>query len=270
MDDRDRKTKRSRKYPEQLTPESLQRCLEIERFDVESIPNADYRQIRIHNLDADSLLVLAHTSAWHQADTLRDAFAKHISCATSFRVHERVDGFVAPRFELHLPYVTLREVSSASDQWKGRDMDQEGESWLDLPLPEFGPNPTNRPDRFLIKKAHVSTVFCVWDYSKWVAYTFSKGGPKDVADHEPDESDAEESDTEDEGPEFKEDIFAPHNVDHGLYAEDPIRDPRDYFLRVVEVWIIYILREYTYLVRVLETCVRSWVRMTKAQHLYVL
>jgi len=262
LDDRDRKTKQGRDYPELLSPEDLQRHLEVERFGKEGLPNADYRQIRIHNLNPESLLALARTAACHQVDTLRDAFAKHISCATSFRVHERVEGFVVPRLELHLPYLTLREVSSTSCQWKSRDSSEEGEGWLDLPLPESGPDAEQRSNRFLIKKAHVSIVFCVWDYSKWVAYAFSKGGPMHTPGQETDASDEEDSDSEDDALEPKEDIFAPRDVDHGLYGDDPIRDPREYFLRVVDVWIIFILREYMYLVRVLEACVRAWVRMT--------
>ena len=193
---------------------------------------------------------------------LRDAFAKHISGATSFRVHESVNGFVTPRPELHLPYLSLRVVSSASDKWNNRDSTQEGESWLDLPLPDSELNSTSRPDRFLIEKAHISIVLCVWDYTKWVGYAFSKGGPAYAPDSEPDqdeESGGEESDTEGEGPVPKEDIFAPQTVNHGLYAEKPIRDPREYFLRIVDVWITFVLREYTYLVRVLEACVRAWV-----------
>jgi hypothetical protein len=242
--------------------------LEVERFGVENLPNVDYRQIRIHNLDPEALLALARTSACHQVDTLRDAFAKHISDATSLRVHERVDGFVTPRLELHLPYLSLRRVSSTSDEWKNRDLTKEGESWLDLPLPDSEWNTGSKPDRFLIEKAHISIVLCVWDYSKWVGYAFSKGGSAYTPDHEPDEDegpdgeggDIEDGDIEDEGPIPKEDIFAPPNEDHGLFADEPIRDPREYFLRVVDVWMVLILREYTYLVRVLEACVRTWVR----------
>jgi hypothetical protein len=259
LDDRERGTKESRSYPAALTAEELRRYLEIERFGATNLPDADYRQIRIHNLDPESLLALARTSACHQVDTLRDAFAKHISGATSFRVHERVDGFVIPRLELHLPYLMLREVSSTSDQWRNRNMTQEGESWLDLPLPDSEPITTDRPNRFLIEKAHISTVLCVWDYSKWVGYAFSKGGHTDILDNGSDESDGEDNDDDDDISVPKEDIFAPQNVNHDLYAEDPIRDPREYFLRIVGVWIIFVLREYTYLVRVLEACVRTWV-----------
>jgi hypothetical protein len=263
LDDRERGTNRSRKYPDTLTADELRQHLEVQRFGAAGLANADYRQIRIHNLNPESLLAIARTSACHQVDTLRDAFAKHISGETSFRVHERVIGFVTPRLELHLPYLTLREVASSSDQWKNRDLNEEGESWLDLPLPDSELNAASRPDRFLIEKAHFSIVLCVWDYSKWVGYAFSRGGPACTPDDEFDgveEMNGEDSDTEDDIPIPKEDIFAPRNVDHGLYAEDPIRDPRLYFLRIVDVWIVFVLREYTYLVRILEVCVVSWVR----------
>lgn len=262
LDDRERGTDRSRDYPSALTAEKLRQHLEVERFGEGGLPDVDYRQIRIHNLDPESLLALARTAACHQIDTLRDAFAKHISGATSFRVHERVDGFVTPRLELHLPYLTLREVTCSSDQWKNRDMTQDGESWLDLPLPGSDSDAANQSKRFLIEKAHISIVLCVWDYSKWVGYAFSKGGPARNPDAEPDEdeeSDGEHSDAEDDDPIPKEDVFAPLDGDHGLFADKLIRDPREYFLRIVNVWIILVLREYTYLVRVLEACVRTWV-----------
>ncbi|CAN9184743.1 unnamed protein product [Alternaria alternata] len=265
IDDRERSTNRSRDHPATLTAESLHRHLEVKRFGVAGIPDADYRQIRIHNLDRESLLALARTSECHQADTLRDVFAQHIQCKTSFRVHESVDGFVTPRLELHLPYSILREVSSASDEWKNRNTAQEGESWLDLPLPDTEINTASRSDRFLIEKAHISIVLCVWDYSKWVGYFFSKGDPTCKLDPEPEEKesdadndDEEDCDTEDDGPIPKEDIFAPRDVDHGLYADEPIRDPREYFLRIVDVWIIFVLRKYTFLVRMLDACVESW------------
>jgi hypothetical protein len=209
------------------------------------------------------MLALARTSACHQVDTLRDAFAKHISEATSLRVHERVDGFVTPRLELHFPYLSLRRVSSTSDEWKNRDLNKEGESWLDVPLPDSEWDGPSKLGRFLIEKAHISIVLCVWDYSKWVGYAFSKGGSPYTPDHEPDEdeeSDGEDGDIEDDGPIPKEDIFAPQIENHGLFADKPIRDPREYFLRIVDVWMNFILRQYTYLVRVLEACVRHWVR----------
>lgn len=266
LDDRERETNRSRDYPGILTPETLREHLEVERFGVKNLPNVDYRQIRIHNPDPEALLALARTSACHQVDTLRDAFAKHISDATSLRIHERVDGFVTPRPEFHLPYLSLRRVSSTSDEWKNRDLTKEGESWLDLPLPDSEWNVASKPGRFLIEKAHISIILCIWDYSKWVGYAFSKGDAAYTSDHESDEdegSDGEDSDIEDDGPIPKEDIFAPQNVNHGLFADKPIRDPKDYFLRVVDVWMVFVLRKYTYLVRVLEACIRTWVRSAR-------
>lgn len=276
LDDREHGTNRGREYPDFLTTDDLRRHLKLDRFGIKDQPDADHRQIAIRNLNRDTILVLAQTAACHQRDTLRDAISKHISCATSFRIHERVDGFVTPRLELHLPYLTLRRISSESDEWKARESSEEGESWLDLPSPKSNAREGNRLDRFLIKKSHTSIVLCIWDYSKWVGYAFFKGRPADSDGEDNDEADdAENSNAadeivEDDDPIPRKEIFAPEDDNHNMYADDPIRDPRRFFLRITGVWMRLVLREYAYLVAILESCVKAWVRRLLNVFIYIL
>ena len=270
LDDCKLGTKKSRRAFHSLTTDELHRHLRLERFDLRDYPNADYRKISIRNLNAKLILVLAQTAAHHQRDALRDAFSKHISCSTSLRIHEPVDGFVTPRLELHLPFLTLREVSSESHEWKARGPKDEGKRWLDLPLPASKSRGNYRPDRFLISESHTSIVLSVWDRSNWAGYAFFKG--MSVTDEE--ESD-EEAGGEDDGeglgdvadelaeendPKPKRDIFAPDGDSHDMYADDPIHDPRRYFLRITGVWMSFVVREYRYLVEELEAWVKAWVR----------
>ncbi|KAH8625777.1 hypothetical protein IG631_19656 [Alternaria alternata] len=49
----------------------------------------------------------------------------------------------------------------------------------------------DRPNRFLIKESHISIVLCTGDYSKWVGYSFSKGGSVGTDDEVNGEGDSE-------------------------------------------------------------------------------
>jgi hypothetical protein len=275
LDDRDHKKDESRECPHPLTTDKLHQKLRLKRFGLKGQPDADYRRISIRNINPDSIFVLAQTAAHHQRDTLRDAVSKHLDRKTSLRIHERTDGFVTPRPELHLPYLMLREVFSESDEWKARELGEEGESWLDIPLPMSKSRREDRPNRFLIKKSHTSIVLCVWDYSKWVGYGFFNGGPVGADDEVDDEGDGEgcgegDSDEADDGAEEgveenepipRREIFAPDDDNHDMYSDTLIHDPRRYFLRITGVWMRFVVREYTYLVEQLEAYVEAWVRI---------
>ncbi|CAN9392428.1 unnamed protein product [Alternaria alternata] len=283
LDDRDHKNDESRDCPHPLTIDKLRHQLRLERFGLEGQPDADYRRISIRNINPDSIFVLAQTAAHHQRDTLRDAVSKHLDCKTSFRIHERADGFVTPRLELHLPYLMLREVFHESNEWKAREPGEEGESWLDMPLPMSKAKREDRPDRFLIKKSHTSIVLCVWDYSKWVGYGFFRGGPVGADDEVDGEGDSEacgEGDSDgvyngaDEGVEENEpvprkEIFAPDDDSHDMYSDTLIHDPRRYFLRITGVWMRFVVREYTYLVGQLEAYVEAWQKNDRQRSLNV-
>jgi hypothetical protein len=272
LDDREHGTKKSRGHFESLTTDDLRRHLELNRFNLKDHPDADYRQISIRNLNPDSILVLAQTAACHQREVLKDAFSKHISCATSFRIHEKVNGFDTPCLEFHLPYLTLRKISSESDEWKAREPNEEGERWLDMPLPESAARGESGSNRFLVNASHTSIVLCVWDYTKWVGYGFFKGSPASTdsevdggVDSDNDSEgigDAADQVVEEHDPEPTREIFAPDNDGHDTYADDPIRDPRRYFLFIIGVWMNLVVREYRYLVEELGACVKTWVRWT--------
>jgi hypothetical protein len=251
LDDREYQTNSSRSYPDPMPVDQLQRYLSESRFEATGLPNAHRRLISVRNLDAKSLSTLAETAFFHQGEMLKDAFCQHLHFETSIRVHESLNGFVTPGLEFHLPYLTLRESNG-----KHSNMRKE---WADITF--LDRTDTARTDRHIIHEAHISIVICIWDYTIWTGYKLSKPCPFDAEDLtadldtgevEKDEGDQEEEEDDEEEEDLpREDIFAPDSGDHDM-NDDPIWDPRMYFLHIMAIWVSFILKEYTHLIRTLE------------------
>jgi hypothetical protein len=249
LDDREFETNSSRLYPECLTAEQLHHHLRRPRFNAEDLPDAHRRLVAVLNLNASTITTLAQTALFHQVDPLNDAFWKHINSETSLTVHEPLDGFVTPRLEFHMPYLTLRR--GVGDFLYGSEL------WEDI---SFLRGQASGSNRHLIYVAHISIVLCIWDYTTWTGYSFSRPCPLDTEELlGPDDDVVSEADSDSEADQEyeevpKEDIFAPGSGDHDM-NDEPIWDPRMYFLHVVAIWMNSITQEYTFLVRSLEELV---------------
>jgi hypothetical protein len=114
--------------------------------------------------------------------------------------------------------------------------------------------------RHIIRESQISVVICGWDNQNWVGWglfnTFSD--PTD------------EFDPEDERI-VSEDYYATDG-EHGpvIDANDPIWDPRRYWLRIVDIRVQLVLKEWSWLVRNIEAGVNAWVSVPILSSYHVL
>jgi hypothetical protein len=118
-----------------------------------------------------------------------------------------------------------------------------------------------RPQRYVIREAHTSIVICGWDNSKWVGWAFVNApfDPTTQGNDEDDEDDEDEG-QDDEPVILEEDYFAVDG-DGGIVhdANKPIWDPRRYWLRIIEIRILRIMKEWIWLVRFVEKGIEALV-----------
>jgi len=108
---------------------------------------------------------------------------------------------------------------------------------------------------YSIQKAHISLVVAGSDHYKWTGYAFANTGIGDLVF-----DDDEEYDLTEEGEEPPDlDYFPSDGQGDVLMSEYIIQDPRRYWLRVVELRLIIILKEWDYLVHKIEDSVHDWV-----------
>jgi hypothetical protein len=108
--------------------------------------------------------------------------------------------------------------------------------------------------RCFVREANVSVVICGWDRSKWTCWTLSNthSDPTIRDEEEPDDGDPQEdfNGTDGNGPE--EGIF--------INASEPVWDARAYWLRVVDLRMRIIYKEWKGLVMNTEVQVKAWMR----------
>ncbi|KEF57974.1 uncharacterized protein A1O9_05897 [Exophiala aquamarina CBS 119918] len=209
-------------------------------------PDADRRLIFITDLNSPSIHALISTASTTQASALRDALAKHLAFEPLIEV--RIETHGPSRFELcfHLP-VLLCRASETIDHRRhenGKPLRRTSDiSFLNL---EPG-----RPKEFLYE-AEVSCVIAGLHDHSWIAYCFV--------------------DTYfDSSNERRETIYEYHkdkvaeagmNMDPLTYgncdAEDPIWDPRLYFLEVCFQRTAPTVREWKHLVGKVEGSFRNY------------
>jgi hypothetical protein len=107
--------------------------------------------------------------------------------------------------------------------------------------------------RYVVRRSHISIVICGWSHSKWVCWAFSNTDKDPTA---PDEDPAEEFDLQED-----------HVATDGNGPEDgrvidlnlPIWCARSYWLRVVDIRMRIVHREWTWLVKCTEADVNACV-----------
>jgi hypothetical protein len=148
----------------------------------------------------------------------------------------------------------LRAASSADKSFESDDCGQNQNSWQDITFLDIPPNEKGYTN-YSVQKAHISLVVTGSDHYRWTGYAFAKTGVKDLIFD--DDADYGLDDEHEEDPEL--DYFASDGQGEVLQAEKTIHDPRRYWLRVVGLRLIIILREWEYLVHKVEDCVCTWV-----------
>lgn len=139
----------------------------------------------------------------------------------------------------------------------------------------------NREGEYEINELHTSLTVLGWDESKWAAYGFTNaelGDDSDTSDEEDNPVDAEvdrreettpEDDATLDGMDIEDDIYATdvaledHLAADGgcdvISQEHPIWDPRIYFLKLVDLRLRTVRKEWSYLVNKFVAGVRDQV-----------
>ncbi|KAF2645756.1 hypothetical protein P280DRAFT_545678 [Massarina eburnea CBS 473.64] len=214
----------------------------------------------IEHLDPEYILVLANTAWYHQVDVLRDAIYKHLDRETSIRVHFPLPRYNIFRLEFHFDRLILDEVPLAILNARQNKQFEKGNTLFDLGFLGLVPK-RGKAYRHIIHQLHISLIVCGWDHSRWAAYAFTNSTQKqdngNTCDNDDDNSEA--SDEEDAGDtiEPSEDALAA-NASYVLDANNPIWDPRTYWLVIISEHIRIMVHEWKWLVHHLEEGVNDW------------
>ena len=162
-----------------------------------------------------------------------------------------MDGFKAFQLEFHVPFPTLRCTHGATSL---DGISNGGKAWLDVGFlgVKCDEDQPNEPCSWTLHEANVSVVVCGWDHWRWVGWAFSNI----VSDP---------TSRDEEAPEVAEDHFAtdgsgPEDV-RFVDSNDPIWEPREYWLRIVNIRMSMIHKEWKWLVCNVEQCIEAWVSL---------
>jgi hypothetical protein len=228
-----------------LTATGLQRSLKRQRFNHKSLPDAARRLIYVADLDPACIHALTATASCHQAPVLRSAIYKHLTFQTSIAVKIPSAGVLTFHLDLHLPFFQLRE-STPPKQSVGKANTKPRRQWTDVSFLKV--NTSNSQDQeqkvvWGIREAQISCVVAGSDDWRWVGYGFV--------------------DTEIDGllTDLSEDGLSFDRIAAGeLEANIPIWRPRDYWLKVFEIRIEQVRKEWKYLIHKVELSVNQYVR----------
>jgi len=101
----------------------------------------------------------------------------------------------------------------------------------------------------MVRESQISVVICGWDNQNWVGWGLFNTSSDPT----------EEFDPEDQR-DLREDYFAADGEGGPVVdADDPTWDPRLYWLRIIDIRLQLVLKEWVWLVRNLEAGVTAWV-----------
>ncbi|KAF2441215.1 hypothetical protein P171DRAFT_488774 [Karstenula rhodostoma CBS 690.94] len=212
--------------------------------------------IYIPNLDRRFILALARTALHYQVGAIRDALYKHIAFKASMRVEIPIRGFPTFRLEFSIPRLTLIENPSMAR--RGRQFSNEkatvypNNTLPDIAFLNVGASDSLKPT---LEASHFTLTIIGWDHYKWSAFAFAnRGSPfEDTKDEE------EQEEENDLGPDDHMDAIAGGSDDDNVLAADqPIWDPRTYWLVTVEKYVKQSAEEWCKLVYHIEASFTNW------------
>lgn len=242
--------------PNFLTATGLYRALKTRRFNHGTLPDASRRLIYISDLNPASVHALAATASGHQAPVLRKAIYKHWAFKTSIAVKIRPAGFLSFHLDLQLPFFLLRKETPPDEESLGCEKlnTKPKRGWTDLSFLEtsdtgISTSETEKQQEkeeeevWGIREAHISFVVTGTDDWRWAGYGFIDAEIDGVlADSSPDDL-----------------LFDPIAA-RELKANLPIWKPREYWLKVFEVRIGQVRKEWDDLAHKLEHDIDTYVR----------
>jgi hypothetical protein len=224
----------TREYENPLTATGLLRALEPQRFNHENLHDAARRLIYVSDLSPDCIHVLAATASSLHARALRNAIYRHLVFRPSVAIKIPSSGCLTFQLELHLPFFILGK-STPPDMTHGTVKTKPDRGWTDLSFLELdnldsNVQPSEPNEVWGLQEAQISCVVTGTDDWRWTGYGFVDA-----------EVDGLLADATEEEMGF--DQLAGGEIE----AKSPIWRPRDYWVRVFEIRINQITRQYEYL-----------------------
>jgi hypothetical protein len=171
-------------------------------------------------------------------------------CRIHILILRQSTGFTTFRLEFQVPYFALR-TSTCTTTGPQTGIAREVTDLAFL-LNDNTAVDTKSPHAIRIHEAMTSVVICGSDDSNWIAYAFVDTQFDGVS------VDDEEVDG---GVEYNEDPIASDRKGPEVEADNPIWNPREYFLRIIDLRMKrQILEEWRYIVGIVERGVKERVR----------
>jgi hypothetical protein len=244
-----------RQYDNPMTATGLYRALKKPRFNHEGSPDAERRLIYIADLDPAYILALAKTVSCQQLSVLREAIYKHLVFHASIAVKISTTGYRTFQLDLHLPFFKLRK-SKSPEAHTGKINTKPRRHWRDLSflkltsseLRDQGPPSEIRGEYtevWGLYETQISFVITGTNDWRWVGYAFFDTEFDDYLD------------LPETGMSFDPSLD-PTASEPGL--NNPIWTPRDYFLKVFEIRMEQVRKEWECIAQKVELTVKRYVR----------
>lgn len=160
-------------------------------------------------------------------------------------VDVQVDGFKTFQLEFHVPFPTLRCMHKPFSQ--GSVIREK--TWLDVRFLGMVCDNKGRACQWDLYEANISVVISGWDHCRWVSWTFSNTHSDPTCRKDDDELREDYCATDGNGP----------NNGKVIEADSPTWDPREYWLRVVNIRMSLICEEWRWLIMNIARHIDAWV-----------
>lgn len=237
----------ARQHKNPLTATGLYRALDKARFDHEQLPDASRRLMYFSDLSPACIRALAATVSFHHAAGLRDAIYKYLEFQTSITVQIRSAGLLTFQLDFHLPFFILSRSSPPLERFDKINT-KPRRKWTDLSFLNLDNLDSEAEGRVTgeiwgIHEAQISFAVAGYDDWRWIGYGF--------VDSEVDGILAESTEQD-----LQFDQIAAGKID----STRPIQKPRDYWIRIFEIRILYVKKKWDHLIHKLELGVGQYVR----------
>ncbi|KAH6138817.1 hypothetical protein HBI55_126120 [Parastagonospora nodorum] len=226
----------SRRYPAPLTAELLFENLRKKRYNHPDLPDSDRRLVFVANPDGYDILAVTETAPQHLHEALGGFLEKHVSLRTALKVKLSDFGLPIYQLQFHLPHFVLRRKKQSSKKYTAKL--QRARTDLSF-LAQVSQSSFSQEPLELVQ-AQISVVLCGTSETRYTAYCFEDN------DHD---EDREMGDYE-----FSEDGFQADQITRGeINANEPIWNPREYFLVTLLEKFKQVVGEWARVVQVIES-----------------
>ncbi|KAH3954660.1 hypothetical protein HBI81_077250 [Parastagonospora nodorum] len=226
----------SRRYPAPLTAELLFENLKKKRYNHPDLPDSDRRLVFVANPDSYDILAVTETAPQHLHEALSEFLEKYVSLRTALKVKLSDFGLPIYQLQFHLPHFVLRRKKHSSKKYTAKLQ----RARMDLSFLGQVSQSSFSQEPLELVQAQISVVLCGTSETRYTAYCFEDN------DHD---EDREMGDYE-----FSEDGFQADQITRGeVNANEPIWNPREYFLMTLLERFKQVVGEWARVVQVIES-----------------